>query len=62
MSSLDHQRRRVYANNFLITVIPEFVDRSSIATAIIQNQTFNRHMIAEHVYVEWVSEGLFPGH
>ena len=62
MSSLDHKRSRVYAHNFHIAVAQEFVDRPSIATTIIQNQAFSRHMISEHIYVQWMSERLFPGH
>ena len=37
MSSLDHERRRVYPHNLIKAVAEEFVDYSSIATAVIQN-------------------------
>jgi len=43
-------------------VIQQVINRAPIATSIIQDSAVSRYVISEDVYVQWMSERLFPGH
>ena len=62
MPSLDHKRRRIQADNTCIAVIQEFINSTPIATTIIQNSAFSRHMILEDINIQGMCESLLTGH